>query len=462
MTLLPRIMLTLLACTALSSCANYGDIASVLRAPTPMAESWQSADGLSGAYQSVPWVATFNDTMLKALVSDALRHNYDLQRAASDLDRAAAQAKKSGADLLPVMNLNAQGGRSGNVETTDAENGQYGASLDVRWEIDVWGRIRAGKNAAIYDYYAAENDYAAARQSLAAQTAKAYFLAVETAQQYALTQVFESNIEKTLDVTEAFFQEGLVSMQDIHLVKVDLARAKESMQNAKSAELKALRSLEILLGRYPAASIEASGDYPAMPAALSAGLPSEMLERRPDIRAAERRVAAAFDRVEEAKAAKLPSLSLTASLGGSSEHLNTLSDPSNILWNAVGNLLFPIFNAGQLDAEIDIKTAEQKAAIANYQQKALESFSEVEAALSNEALYRARQKNLQDAYDNARAAEAIADEQFKAGEIALLDLLQIKRSTITAQIDKIRAARELLDQRVNLHLSLGGDVLDAQ
>jgi outer membrane protein TolC len=277
-----------------------------------------------------------------------------------------------------------------------------------------------------------------------------------------LTQVFESNIEKTLDVTEAFFQEGLVSMQDIHLVKVDLARAKESMQNAKSAELKALRSLEILLGRYPAASIEASGDYPAMPAALSAGLPSEMLERRPDIRAAERRVAAAFDRVEEAKAAKLPSLSLTASLGGSSEHLNTLSDPSNILWNAVGNLLFPIFNAGQLDAEIDIKTAEQKAAIANYQQKALESFSEVEAALSNEALYRARQKNLQDAYDNARAAEAIADEQFKAGEIALLDLLQIKRSTITAQIDKIRAARELLDQRVNLHLSLGGDVLDAQ
>jgi NodT family efflux transporter outer membrane factor (OMF) lipoprotein len=448
-------MLTLLACTALSGCANFGGAAPWLD-KSPVPESWQSEGAVDAGYENAPWVKTFDDPMLNALVSDALRHNYDLQRAAADLDKAAAQAKKPGADLWPVMNLNAHGGRSGNVENADAANAQYGVSLDVSWELDVWGRIRAGKDAAIYDYYAAEYDYAAAKQSLAAQTAKAYFLAIETGQQTALALVFEDNIKETLDVTDAFYQEGLVSMQDIHLVRADLSRAKESIQNAKSAQLSALRSLEVLLGRYPAASLDASQIYPAMPDALAAGLPSEMLERRPDIRAAERRVAAAFDRREEAKAAKLPAISLTASLGGSSEHLNTLSDPSNILWSAVSNLLFPIFNAGKLDAEVDIKTAEQKAAIANYQQKALESFSEVEAALSNERLYRARQQNLQDAYVNARAAETIADERFKAGETDLLDLLQIKRSTITAQVDKVRAQRELLDQRVNLHLSLGG------
>ncbi len=120
--------------------------------------------------------------------------------------------------------------------------------------------------------------------------------------------------------------------------------------------------------------------------------------------------------------------------------------------------MFPIFNAGDLDADIDIRTAEQKSAIANYQQTALNTFLEIETALSNEALFREKQNNLNDAYKNSKAAENIADANFKAGEIELLDLLQIKRSTITTQTARITAQRELLDQRINLHLGLGGKI----
>lgn len=452
MTTLKRTAMLLLCASALTGCADE-PARPKLGASVP--KTWTSGNGVDGTYTVHGWVEDFRDQALVDLVNEALENNNDLQATAANMDLAAAQAKKAGADLFPLVNLNGSAGRSGNFESSDAR-GQYGVSLDVSWELDVWGRIRAGEKAAAYDYYAAEHDYEAARQSLSAQTAKAYFLAIETGKQLELAESYQYNLEKTLDVTQAFFDEGLVSKQDIHLTKAELARAKEALKNAQSARLSALRSLELLLGHYPAAALNTRMDFPYMPAPVAAGLPSEILERRPDIRAAERRVAAAFNRVKMAKAAKLPAISLTGSVGANSPQLFDLTDPENMLWNAVGNILFPIFNAGELDADIDIRTAEQKAAIANYQQTALQSFSDVETALSNESLFRARQKNLDEAYENAHIAEVIAGERYQAGEIEMLDLLQIKRSAITAQINRISGQRELLDQRVNLHLALGG------
>ena len=344
------------------------------------------------------------------------------------------------------------------MDTSDTVTGQYGASLDVSWEVDVWGRIRSGMNATIYDYYAAEGDYVAARQSLIAQTAKAYFLVIETSKQLDLAQAFEKNLQDTLDVTNSFYQEGLTSLQDVHLVRADIAQAAVSVQNTKSAHLSAMRSLEVILGRYPAANVDFNRSFPSMPSSIPVGLPSDLLERRADVRASERRVAAAFNRIEAARAAKLPSISLTGSLGGSSDQLSNITDPSNILWNTISSVLFPVFNSGRLDAEVDIQTAAQKYAISLYKHTALNAFSDVETSLTNEALYFIRHDNLEQAYENARSAEGIADERFKAGEVELLDLLQIKRTTITIQIDRVRAQREQLDQRVNLHLSLGGSL----
>ncbi len=442
----------------------------------PIPQNWTSEDVVNGDYKNLGWLADFNDEQLISLVGEALKNNYDLQTTATNLAIAAAQAKKAGANLYPQLNLTSQAGRNGSLEARgsnssqfsnfnntfgqfgDISSGQYGVSLDVNWEIDIWGRIRAGSQAAEYDYYAAEYDHRGAQQSIAAQTAKAYFLAIETSNQLALAQDFEKNLQETLEVTNAFYKEGLLSLQDIHLVKADLARARESVQNTKSAYFIALRSLEVLLGRYPSANVQFSQTLPQMPAALPSGIPSSVLERRPDVRAAERRIAAAFKRVKYARAAKLPSVSLTSSIGGNSDQLKTLTDPENIIWNVIGNLMFPIFNAGDLDADIDIRTAEQKSAIANYQQTALNTFLEIETALSNEALFREKQNNLNDAYKNSKAAENIADANFKAGEIELLDLLQIKRSTITTQTARITAQRELLDQRINLHLGLGGKI----
>ena len=446
-------------------------------ASAPAAEQNESAPG----YPNAGWVKDFNDTLLTDYVSQALENNHDLKRAAAARDIARAELKKAGADLWPVLDLRTLVRRSGTLDSSGSGGFNFGGSssfsnsnfsfgsgnsttydvsLDASWEMDVWGRLRSGKKAALYDYYAAENDYKAARQSLAAQTAKAYLLTIETSEQLDLAHAFEKNLQDTLDVTQAFYEEGLISLQDVHLVKADLARARESIRNAQSAAFSAQRSLEILLGRYPAALIEHEAGFPDLPAPVPAGIPAELLERRPDLIAAERRVYAAFQRTEQAKAARLPQISLTGSFGGVSDELRTLTDPANVIWSAAGNLLFPIFNAGRLKADVDIRTAEQESALAQYRQTALNAFSEVETALSNEQLFRQRAQDLDEAYENATQAEIIADENFKAGEIELLDLLQIKRSTIAVQIDRIRAQRELIEQRINLHLSLGGEIFE--
>lgn len=444
---------------------------------------WSSLPASEEAVQPYPnagWVEDFGDAQLTEAVKIALAHNYDLKQAEMNIAIAKGHLKKAKAELFPVLNLSGFARRSGSLDSSDGGGGfnfsggsgvsnnnfsggggstSYDVTLDASWEADVWGRVRAGKKAALYEYYAAENDYEAARQSLAAQTARAYLLAVETDKQLALAHRFEKNLQETLDVTQAFYDEGLISLQDVHLVKADLARARESIRNAESAHLSALRGLEVLMGRYPAAKAAHGTAFPALPDPVPAGLPAELLERRPDLIAAERRVNAAFERKKQAVTAKLPKLSLSGTFGGSSEELRNLTDPANVLWSLAGNLLFPIFNAGSLQADVEIRTAEQEAAGAAYNQAALQAFSDVETALSNEQLFRERAKDLDEAYENAQKAEAIANANFKAGEADLLDLLQIKRSTIAVEIDRIRAQRELLEQRVNLHLSLGGTIL---
>lgn len=327
----------------------------------------------------------------------------------------------------------------------------------MSWELDVWGRIRAGRDAAREDLIATTLDYDYARLSLAAQTAKAYFLAIEAGRQFQLSESNLANYSKTLEVVNAFFGEGMVAIQDVHLAKSEKARAEDALENARSGHREALRSLEALLGRYPSANVEVASDFPSLPAAVPIGIPSEILERRPDIVAAERRVAASFDRVTEAKTAKLPRIALTGNLGSASNSLSDLSNPSNILWTTATNLMFPVLEGGKLDAQIEAANATQKQALATYQKTALAAFGDIETALSNESIFRKRAKSLREAYEQAKLAEEIGLEKYQSGEGNLLDVQQLQRSTIATQIALSKIENDLLVQRVNLYLGLGGD-----
>ena len=420
--------------------------------------SFQSTVPTGQAIQS-GWLQTFNDPKLNTLIQEVLTKNFDLQIASAKVDAATASAKQAGAALGPAVNLGLQGANQGNLETgLKRDVSSVGASLDVSWELDVWGRVRAGRDAATEELQASQLDYEYAKLSLAAQTAKAYFLAIESKRQLDLAQQNVANYEKTIKVVDAFFKEGMVGMQDKHLALSEKSRADASLENARAGHLDALRSLEALLGRYPSADVDVGSTLPAMPAPIRAGIPSEVLERRPDIVAAERRVAAAFNKIKQAETAKLPKISLTGSLGGAGPNLSEMVNPANMLWNVVTNAMFPLFDGGNLDAQVDAASASQKQALANYQKTALKAFGDIESALSNEASLRRSAESLRISYDEAKRAENIGMEKYKNGIGNLLDVQQLQRATISSQSALSQAESDLLMQRVNLYLGLGGEV----
>jgi outer membrane protein TolC len=228
------------------------------------------------------------------------------------------------------------------------------------------------------------------------------------------------------------------------------------LRQLELAREQAIRALEILLGRYPAAAATAAAQLPGQPDAVPAGLPSELLERRPDVIAAERRVAAAFNRVGEAKAARLPAISLTTGISTISSDLFVLQDRDNPVWNAGASLLAPIFRGGALKTQVEIRTAEQKEAVAAYAVVGQRAFGEVESALAAEIAAREREQILTGTMSDLRRALEIVQTQYKVGSTDLRFVTERQLALNATQSALVRVQAEQRVQRVNVHLALGG------
>jgi NodT family efflux transporter outer membrane factor (OMF) lipoprotein len=398
------------------------------------------------------WLASFEDPYLDELVAEALRNNFSLRGAAAQLEAAAAVARQADKRLEPIVSL-----ALGGSETTGSSPlPTSGVSLDVSWELDIWGRIAAGQAAALADFQTAAATFEFARQSLAAQTAKAYFLATEAWLQLQIADTTAANFRGIRGLVEDRLAEGQASQQDLRLSSADEASAEDAVRAAQGAYDDAKRSLEILLGRYPSAQIEIPRAFIPVPGPVPAGLPSELLQRRPDVIAAERTVAAAFARLDEAEAAKLPRLSLTSSVGTATDDFLEALNPANAVFSIGANLVAPILDQGGRELQVEIATAEQEAAVADYGQVGLRAFQEVESALQQEQLLAERESFLQSAFaDNAEAVR-LAGVQYEVGAIDLLGLLQIQAREFQSQSTLIRVQSTRLANRVNLHLALGG------
>jgi outer membrane protein TolC len=239
------------------------------------------------------------------------------------------------------------------------------------------------------------------------------------------------------------------------------ATAKELEASAQQHELgrtQALRALELLVGRYPAAEVQARADLLALPAPPSAGIPLQMLERRPDVIAAERRVAAAFNRVGEAKAARLPQLTLNASFGAfESEILELKEDYENPAGGLGARLLAPIYQGGAITAKVEIRTLQQKEALADYARVALQAIGEVENALAASASLAGRAAALRSAFDEQTRALQLTEDRFRIGRVDRRAVEQQRMNMQNARAAFNNVRTDELAGRVNLHLALGGD-----
>ncbi|MEL7107843.1 MAG: efflux transporter outer membrane subunit [Pseudomonadota bacterium] len=452
-----RSLLFLFTATALSACATITtpeEAGAAARASLPETpNAWAMASERVGPVEA-GWIGQLDDPVLSALVEEALANNRNLQSAAANVQRSWALAGQAGAALSPSVSLSSGATRSGNIEDTGGDS--YSLTGQASWEIDVWGRIRAGNQTAILSAQAAEADYVYSQYSLAAAVARAYFLAIEADLQAETVQNTLDALNETDRIVGVQFEFGLATSQDVALSRSDLARTKASLIAAQGSQRDALRALEVLLGRYPAADVQVRRDLPDIPAPPPPGLPSGILERRPDIVAAERRVASAFNNVDSAKAARMPSISLTGSLGGSSSDLVSLLNPTNVAWQAATSLVAPLIDGGLREAQVEQATAEQQQAIANYAEAVLNAFEDVEGSLDQTVVLRDRAVQLQEAAVEANNALRIVNLRYEEGETDLLDVLTIQQRVLSNEGDVVSIERAQLDEWISLNLALGG------
>ena len=447
-----------ITCILLVGCAlrtSPGDVNAAKEEAIKAEQPEIPADRMEGSGDIIiGWIDTFEDQTLVNLVNEAQAHNKDLAAAAANVTRARALYTQANASLLPSVALNAGGARSG-TEGTAGSNLDLG--VQVNWEADVWGRVGAGARSAQASAAAAEADLRFARYSLAGGVAKAYFSVIDAGQKLAIAKETVDILSEVLRIVELREKNGMASRQDLALARSDLASAKEGLTTVEGGRRDAVRSLELFLGRYPAAELELGKTLPALPPPPPPGIPAQILERRPDLIAAERRVASAFEATAQAKAARLPSLSLTGSTSGASSALSSLLDPANVAWRVGASLLAPIFDGGSRRANVEIATAAQEQALASYGAAALQAFSEVESSLDQGVVLARRRADLETALTEAEEAYRIADLRYREGESDLLDALTIQQRVIGAKNNLATLDRLQLEQRVDLHLALGGD-----
>ena len=409
------------------------------------------------------WVDDFQDDNLENLILEALESNYDLQATSSRVAAAQASFQSINAGWKPLLNLNQSDSRSKTVFNPFAGPLQsryinrFDLGVTLAWEIDLWGRIRSQGRAALADLQASELDYMAARLSLAANVAAAWFNVIESELQVRLNEETLNSFESNLKVVEESYQRGIPNRAlDVRLTRANVESTRSNLLVRKRQRDAAVRSMEILLGRYPSAELEIIPHLPILKGHVPTGMPSDLLIRRPDIFSAERRVAAATQRLKVSRKSLLPSIRLTSSVGTSSSELTDLLDPERLALSIAGSLTQPLYQGGRLRANVQLSDARLQESIAQFSQTVLRAFQEVESLLAAEAFLRDQEMALQATSEESSEAEVLAKEQYERGLVDIITVLESERRAFNARSSLINVANLRLQNRLSLYLALGG------
>ncbi|MEM7790905.1 MAG: TolC family protein [Verrucomicrobiota bacterium] len=398
----------------------------------------------------------FDDAELSALIDQALANNPNLLIALAQMEETGFNLAKVRGEYWPEFSANGSASRSGGnaIRTTKI----YSASLDVSWEIDVWGRIRSSVDAAGFDLAAAEGDFEAAKQSLVAQTMQSWFSLIATVKLLDLAERQLESFESTRRLVERRYEVGTSTLADLELAQTDAANARADYEARIDDRDQAARSLQALLGNYPDQSLNASSDWPSLDRSVPAGLPSELLLARPDIIAAYESVLASDARVSVAYADLFPSFALTGSGGRQSDTFSDLGRSAFDVWSLAGGLSAPIFRGGALRAELGAASKRAEQSYQNYRSVLINAFREVEDALSSESYLKREETERLEALEAARRAEQLTRREYEEGISDILTLLETQRRVFTTEESTINLHSARLINRVRLALALGKGV----
>ncbi len=427
----------------------------------PKVETWRKAPvGIPPAeaesVANVTWWDILQDPVARDLVQIALKENLDVQIAAARVQEFRARYGVVGSFLYPEVNGGAQAFRTDLLPLPDTEN-VFNITASVSWEPDFWGRVRRAKEAALAQFLSEEEGRRGVILSLVADVGTQYFLLQQSDEQLKISQRTLKTRQDFYAIYQARYQQGLVSEVVLRRAEAQVEAAVASVYAFQREATQRENAISVLLGR-PPGSIprgETLAEQP-LPADVPAGLPAQLIKRRPDILQAEQIFAAANAEIGVAEAAKFPNISLTGLLGIQSSELGDLITDPSAAHSLFAGLTQPIFNSGRLSREVDVQRAQAEQARLFYIQTILNAFRDVNDALVAISTLKGQVIAQQKQVDALRIARDLASARYNAGISSYLEVLDAERDLFESELIVTTARAQQLIAYVQLYKALGG------
>lgn len=434
-------------------------------APFSLIEA-SSKEGATAPAATQQWIRHFDDPLLQSWVERAIADNLGLEEIRYRLEAARYQRKISGSSFWPGLNLGGSGQRS-KTNADNSNSGQksydnlYSVEASLSWEIDLWGKLYDNYKAADLRWQAEQAAFEASRIALAGQVAKTWYELVASQNLARLLLQRVSNLETNLEIIRSGYRQGIYKALDVYLARSDLASERSNLAQQQEQTRESTRQLQLLLGEYPSGVIDslasASLTLPDTSSLDTLSISTDSVRHRYDLQASFLELAAADKDLAAAHKARFPSLMITGSGGDSGNDYKNLFDSSSLGWNLLGNLTQPLFAGGRLQAQEQQSLALLRQKEQQYLQALQNAFSEIEQGLSGDDTIRSRLQQLNLSRIDAQAAEDLAFDEYRQGLQNYTAVLEAQRRAFAARSSVITLRKQLLQNRVNIFLALGGN-----
>ncbi|NQZ25718.1 MAG: TolC family protein [Colwellia sp.] len=448
-----RQLLPLLTSLFLLACSNTSEVDKKLTNPS-LPDNWQESKQALSVENN--WLSQLDNPQVQQLVIKALAANHQFAIQAYDLEIAEQQLIVSGSQLWPELDLSFRSGRSKDNQSDSYANSNS-VNLNLSYELDIWGKLSAADQISNYNYLAQKATFEQYKQQLVVNVVTTWFQVIEADKLLKLYQNRVENSRQNLTIIEAGYNSGLTAALDVYLTRNDLNNELTRVSEQATIKTKLIRQLERLIGEYPKGELLVNANLPLLTNDIPLGLPSELISRKPELKASWYQLLSQDAGLAYAHKQRFPSIVLSGSIGDSTADIGDLLSGSSLVWSLLGSISAPIFNAGRLQANEEKARIELKQGEQLYLDTLYQAFSDVENAITTEKSLKHSYYTMLAAQDNAKIASTLSFEQYQSGLVSYTTVLDAQKRSFEAQTTLIKIKNQLIVNRINLHLSLGGD-----
>ena len=459
--MIKKISVSAIIFLSLTSCIGYKNATpetvenlknkSEIKANVEIPDKWIQDKNQDLSSFSYAWIDELKTPELESLIKEGLAHNADIIISKEKLNQIELAMDIAGSNLYPTVNALAN-------TSNNLVSGSHIGNLQLKanWELDLWGKNKSASMSSVSQYYSAQYQQKMLEQSVAAMISKAYFLNI--AGQYQ-EQKITQYIQMTEDLKKIYKVQtkvGTANELDISNIETEIILLNSYLEKIKNANSQSRRSLEMLCGKYPEGLLKVNSKFSNLNNDIPANFPLPLLEKRSDIMAQQFQIERTFYDVQEAKAARLPSINISAGFGAAGTNVESINGLfSNPLIKVGGGLVTPIFNGGKLKKNVEVKTSEQRQVVEEYSKSVLTAFNEVESALANLTSIDKQSVFQDQALTSLNKNIELTKKQIKVGNSNSFNLIQKQRDLIKKEMNNIDLDLQERIERINLYMALG-------